>query len=84
MRAENCAFQIEGSMSPKVGKVRFDGKIEGNGDVEDDLNFWAAGSMIRRHSGRQAWRGGGAAGREIVNSVNLRMLQLYLPSPHWE
>ena len=58
MRAEDCAFQTEDSMSPKVEKVRFDGKIEGNGEVEDDLSFWAAESMIRRHSGRQAWRGG--------------------------
>lgn len=82
MRVENCEFHIEDSMSSKVEKVRFDRKIEGNGDVEDDLSFWASGSMIRHHSGRQAWQR--AAGREIVNSVNLRMLQLYLPSPHWE
>lgn len=82
MRAEDCAFQTEDTMSPKVEKVRFDGKIEGNGEVEDDLSFWAAESTVRRHSGRQAWQG--ASGREIVNSVNLRMLQLCLPSPHWE
>lgn len=57
MRAEDCAFQTEDTMSPKVEKVRFDGKIEGNRDVEDDLSFWAAESMIRRHSGRQTWQG---------------------------